>query len=350
MNTPTPTDREIAEELTSVLRSEAERVTPAPALQQILTRAHEEGPTKSTRRRGRGWLPVIGGVVATAGLIAAAILIFGPGEERTTLPPAESCAVKVHEGCPVELAVYFVTASGDQVHSAGVNVTSSGNVGLDAVQALLDTPSQRGYANYWHGYHTVPPDSGPIAEVNDVTHTGAVVTVDFDRPLTTDLADMQRSLAPTILQQLVFTVQSALRTYNPVEITINGEPAQQAFGMPLTNPGTHTVHTLSARLSQVEGIRPESPRQHETVTSPVKFTGQSTSFEANLRWEVTQNGHVVKQGHDMGGSNGLYGPYSITADLAPGDYTFKLWEPNQASGAEKWTDEFSVIYTDFTVK
>ena len=52
----------------------------------------------------------------------------------------------------------------------------------------------------------------------------------------------------------------------------------------------------------------------------------------------------------MGGGNGLYGPYSITADLAPGDYTFKLWEPNQASGAEAWAKELSVVYTDFTVK
>ena len=349
MNTPTPTDREIAEELTSVLRSEAERVTPAPALQQILTRAHEEGPTKSTRRHGRGWLPVIGGVVATAGLIAAAILIFAPGEERTTLPPAESCAVKIHKGCPVELAVYFAMTT-SQVHSAGVTVKSSGNVGLDAVQALLDAPSHDAYLNYWHGYRTIPPDSGPIAEVNDVTHTGAVVYVDFDRQLTTDLADLQRSLAPTIFQQLVLTVQSALRTSDPVMITVNGKPADEAFGYELANSGTHSWHALYANWSKVEGIRPESPRQHETVTSPVKFTGQSTTFEGSLLWEITQGGDVVKKGHDLGGSNGLYGPYSIRADLTPGDYTFKLWEPNQASGAEKWTDEFSVIFTDFTVK
>ena len=51
MNTPTPTDREIAEQLASVLRSEAERVTPQPALRQILTRAHEENPTRSVNKR-----------------------------------------------------------------------------------------------------------------------------------------------------------------------------------------------------------------------------------------------------------------------------------------------------------
>jgi immunoglobulin-like protein involved in spore germination/sporulation and spore germination protein len=350
MNTPTPTDREIAEKLASVLRSEAERVTPQPALRQILTRAHEENPTKSTPRRGRGWLPVIGGVVATAGLIAAAILIFSPGEEqRTTLPPAETCAVKVHEGCPVNLAVYFAMDTG-KVHSAGVTVTSSGNVGLDAVQALLSTPSHPAYNNYWHGYDTIPPDSGPIAKVNDVTHSQAVITVDFDRPLTTNLASMQSSLARTILNQLVFTAQSALRTYNPVVITIDGKPAKQAFGMPLTNPGTGTVHALSAPLTQVEGIRPESPRQHQAVTSPVTFTGQSTSFEGTLQWEITKNGEVVKKGHDKGGSNGIYGRYSITAKLAPGEYTFKLWEPNQASGAERWADQLSVIFTDFRVR
>ena len=179
MNTPTPTDREIAEELTSVLRSEAERVTPAPALQQILTRAHEEGPAKSTRRRGRGWLPVIGGVVATAGLIAAAILIFAPGEERTTLPPAESCAVKVHEGCPVDFALYLTGTDLMTLVGTDVQVKSSGNVGLDAVRALLQAKSTDTAVNPWHGWDTTPPDSGPIADVNSVTQNPGGVTVDL---------------------------------------------------------------------------------------------------------------------------------------------------------------------------
>ena len=344
MNTPMPTDREIAEELTSVLRSEAERVTPKPALQEILARAHEAGPTTSTRRRGGGWLPVIGGVVATAGLIAAAILIFGPGEEqRTTLPPAESCAAQVHEGCPVDLAVYFATSSGDQVHSAGVTVKSSGNVGLDAVRALLDTPSRNAFANYWHGYDLNPPDSGPIADVNDVTHADEQITVDFDRPLNSELADIQAGLAPMILQQLVLTVQSALHSDDPVVITVNGQPADEAFGAPLPGP-------LAADWSMVAGIRPRSPALGQTVTSPVTFTGRSTTSEGTIRWSITRAGEQVRHGFaTTGGSQGLYEPYEITVRLAPGDYTVKLWEDNTAGGPEAWTDEFSVVYTDFIV-
>lgn len=344
MTTPMPTDEEIAEELAAVLRSEAERVTPEPALQQILTRAHQAGPTKSTRRRG-GWLPVIGGAVATAGLAAAAIVIFAPDEQRSTTEPSVSCAVEVREGCPVELAVYWTQSSLDMVVSAPVTVTSSGNVGLDAVRALLDAESGNpAFVNVWHGFDTMPPDSGPIAEVNEVTHSDGLVTVDFDRPLTSDLASLQGdpSFPGPILQQLVLTVQSALRTDDPVQITVNGELADEAFGHPLTQP-------LQADRSVISGVRLEAPTQRETVTSPVEISGRSTSFEGNLLWEVTQDGDVVERGHTMGGAMGVYAPFSITVELVPGTYTVKIWEPNEASGSEAWSKELSVVYTDFTV-
>jgi hypothetical protein len=353
MNTPTPTDREIAEKLASVLRSEAERVTPQPALRQILTRAHEENPTKSTPRRGRGWLPVIGGVVATAGLIAAAILIFSPGEEqRTTLPPAESCAVKVHEGCPVNFALYLARTNLQTLVGTDAKVTSSGNVGLDAVQALLNAPSTETLVNPWHGYNAVRPDTGPIAKVIDVTQDPGSVTVDFDRPLTTDMTSLQGSAAigRRIIQQLVLTVQSALRTQSPITIAVDGKPADEAFGYQLHIQGTDAQQAQFAHWAWVEGIRPESPRPGQTMRSPVTISGQSSTNEANVRWEITKAGKLTKQGYTTGGGIGEYLPYSFRVKLAPGDYTVKLWEPNVASGPEASAGDLYVVYTDFRVR
>jgi hypothetical protein len=353
MTTPTPTDQEIAKGLTSVLRSEAERVTPEPALHQILTRAHETGRTKSIRRRWGGWLPVIGGVVATAGLAAAAIVIFAPDDQKATTEPAVSCAVEVREGCPVDLAVYWTNSGMDTLVSGNVRVTSSGDVGLDAVQALLDAKSNYPAAvNAWHGYNAVRPDTGPIAEVNKVTNGDDVVTVDFDRPLTTDLASLQGdpAVGRRIIQQLVLTVQSALRTDAPVVITVNGKPADEAFGVQLAIPGTDAYEAQFAHWEWVEGIRRESPTQGEVMRSPVTISGESSTNEGNVRWEITRAGKVVEEGHTTGGAPGEYLPFQFTVGLPPGDYTVKLWEPNLASGPEAWTDELWVVYTDFTVK
>jgi Immunoglobulin-like domain of bacterial spore germination/Sporulation and spore germination len=341
MTTPMPTDEEISEELAAVLRSEAERVTPEPALQQILTRAHQAGPTKSTRRRG-GWLPVIGGAAATAGLAAAAIVIFAPEEQRSTTDPAVSCAVEVRQGCPVELAVWYHSPGGDQLISGGFTVRSTGNVGVDAVEALLNGRIPR-FGNPWSGLGSGQPQ--PIAEVNDVTHADNVVTVDFDGPLSAS-ASMEGdggSFGELTLQQLVLTVQSALRTDDPVQITIEGTPATEAFGVPLSGP-------LQADWSLVSGIRPESPEQGSTVANPVTVTGQSSTLEATIQWSVERDGRVVDENFDTGGGLGEYFPYRFRLNLPPGDYTLKLWEENLASGAEAWTAELAVVYIDFTVE
>jgi Immunoglobulin-like domain of bacterial spore germination/Sporulation and spore germination len=352
MTTPPPSNQKIAEELSSVLRSEAERVTPEPALHRILTRAHEAGPTKSIRRRGGGWLPVIGGVVATAGLAAAAIVIFAPDDQKTATEPSVSCGIEVREGCPVDLAVYRLNSGTTALFSTDVTVESSGNVGLDAVQALLDAKSVGPVVNPWHGYNAVRPDTGPIAEVNDVTQADDFITVDFDRPLMTDLASFEGDprFGKLLIQQLVLTVQSALRTESPVMITVDGEPADEAFGVPLAIPGTDAFEAQFARWTWVEGIRRESPTQGEVMRSPVTISGTASTFEGTVVLSITQDGRQVRHGVDTAGTQGMYQPYRFTVNLPPGDYTLKLWEPNQASGAEAWADELWVVYTDFTVE
>lgn len=355
MTTPKPTDGEIAEELTSVLRSEAERVTPEPALHRILARAHEADTPKSTRRRGHGWLPIIGGVVATAGLVAAAILIFGPGQEKQpTPPPAKTCAVQVQAGCPVDLAVYLTRTDLTTLASVGITVKSSGDVGIDAVQALLQAKSSDTLVNPWNGWDTIPPDSGPIAEVTEVTHADAVIKIDFDRPPTTNMTNLQGEdprIGKVLIQQLVLTAQSALGTQDPVEIWVKGKPADQAFGVQLKNEGTDTYRTQSARWSWVEGIRPETPWQGQVTRSPVTVSGESSTNEGNVRWEITRDGQRVRQGSTMGGgAPAEYLPYRFQVELPPGDYTLKLWEPNAASGPEAWADELFVTYTAFRVR
>lgn len=345
MTPPMPTDHDLETELRAALRADAERITPEPALHHVLARAHAgDGPRRARQRRR--WLPTLAGAVATAGVVAAAVVFFAPSDDPTGPVEPPPCAVEVREGCPVDLAVYFLTPSTEDVVSASVTVTSSGDVGLDAVQTLLDTRSRGEFKNIWHGFDAMGQDAGPIAQVNEVTHADGVITTDFDRQLLSPLASVESSdptFAEVAVQQLVLTVQSALRTDDPVRITVNGEPASEAFGQPLSQP-------VQADWSLVAGIRPEAPQQDATVSSPLTITGTSDTFEGNVLWEVTRDGEIVREGYTSGGANGLYDSYRIRVELDPGDYTVKLWEPNQASGAEAWAAESSVTYTDFTVE
>jgi Immunoglobulin-like domain of bacterial spore germination/Sporulation and spore germination len=348
MSTSMPTDHEIERELERTLAAEAERATPDPALQRILARAHE-GKRPRTER-WRHWRPILAGAVATAGIAAAAVVIFAPSEEPKgpeTLQGPAPCAVEVREGCPVDLALSYLRSDLEATVSVGVTVTSSGNVGLDAVQALLDARSHYPAAvNPWHGYDTIPPDAGPIAEVNDVAHADGVVTVDFDRPLTSNLPSIQQSspeAGRAILQQLVRTVQSGLRTEDPVRITIDGEPAGEAFDIRLPD-------RIDVDAALIDGIRLEQPEQEATLASPVVVSGESTAFEGTISWSVTETGRQVRRSFTTGGANGKYAPFEFEIELPPGSYTLKLWAPNVASGAEAWTDELSVVYVDFTVE
>lgn len=255
--------------------------------------------------------------------------IVEPGRTTSTVAPGDK----------VQLAVYYVSPAGELV-SGGFTVTSTGDLGRDAVQALL-TGRQDGFGNAWSGLLNQPEQ---VAKLRSVTHQDGQVTVDFDRNLTGSASlEQEASFGELTVQQLVHTVQSALRTADPVLITVDGEPADTAFGVPLDGP-------VAADWSVVSGIRPQTPAQGATVSSPVEVTGESTTFEGNIVWQVERDGGVVDHGVTMGGANGEYAPYSFAVDLAPGDYMLKLWEGNPAGGREGLAPELSVVYVDFTVE
>jgi Immunoglobulin-like domain of bacterial spore germination/Sporulation and spore germination len=348
MNTPMPTDHEIEVELQALLRAEAEQVTPEPALHKILVRAHEADRGDAPTKRRRRWLPALAGAVATAGIAAVAIVVFAPSDDPSTPRPTPSNAVwpTPCDGCPLDLAVFYHTPSSNELISGSVTVESTGDVGVDAVNALLRGKVSL-LGNPWSGLASDQPM--PIAEVNSVTpsdlQANDPVTVDFDGPLSSSpsMEGPNSPFSKLTIQQLVLTVQSALRTNDPVLITINGEPAEEAFEVPLSGP-------IQANGSLVTGIRLTMPAQRTAVDSPVRIFGRSSTYEGNVLWEVTQDGEQVKEGFTTGGAPGTYGPFSIRVRLDPGMYTVKLWEPNAASGPEAWTDELSVVYVDILVE
>lgn len=94
-----------------------------------------------------------------------------------------------------------------------------------------------------------------------------------------------------------------------------------------------------------------SPLAGEEVTSPVTARGEGTAFEATLLYAVVAEGtaDVVAEGFTTAGANGEVGPWEITLDLAPGDYTLRVWEPDMSEGDAGSGGERNLVEVSFTV-
>ena len=91
--------------------------------------------------------------------------------------------------------------------------------------------------------------------------------------------------------------------------------------------------------SDLEDVTPviliESPLPGETVTSPIKVTGTSNTFEATMRLEV-RRGSQVLTGETVTATSGSgqRGTFSATLDVeaAPGPITLVAFEPSAENG------------------
>lgn len=351
--------------LRTALRERGDQIVPTPALPGILHRASR---TQAPRRR---WLPVGVAALATAGVLTGAVLILGPdvtdgpgergpvasesaqkpGADPTTNPTSEPSGdllgdpVTVEPGTEVLMALHVASGyRGGALISSEFAIDSSGDVGVDAVQALLEADPGEPFVNYWARLDA-DPSSAPM-RVRSVLVGDELVNVDFNRFLGVTCppgADCPRVDGQLALQQLVQTLHSALRTELPVRITVNGEPADEAFSQPLDG-------ALAADPSVAPGIRVTSPEQGATVSSPVVVSGESTSFEGNVVWQVWRDGDPVQQGFTTGGSMGAFAPFEFSVDLPRGGYTIAMWEENAAGDAEGLARRLSPVYLDVTVQ
>lgn len=344
--------------LREALRERGDQIRPTPALPGILHRAQRARGARSPWRR---WAPAAGIGIAAVGLVAGAVVVVSdtngrpdpsppvasePGPDDA--PPSDDGVVTAPVGSEIPMAIYSSasvagTPYGDIIGGEFV-VTSSGDVGIDAVNALLEQKAERQdfFCNLWSGLGDTPE---PVAGVTSVTHRDGVVTVDLDR----DVADPFPAASPVCaqgmqLQQLVHTVTSALRTDDPVLVTVDGEPAESVFGEPADRP-------VEADPSILRGIRPATPEQGAVVSGPVTVTGTSDTFEANVVVRAYQDGEEVAEAIGTAGMMGEYAPYELTLEgLEPGRYTLKTFTEDAGSGPESYAPIAYPVYTDITVE
>lgn len=186
-------------------------------------------------------------VVAVGALVvggAAVALQTGDTSPRTPRAvPANSPA----RPSKAEVVVYYLVDRAErpdgsfrpatQITSRTVTVDDTGDLGYDAVHALLTVePPEVGLSS---GFNFIDLDGLETIDVAEVRHRGDVVTIDFTQDPWDQYPTLDLCCSPdgeTVIQQLVHTAQDALDTDDPVGFMTNGEPVEGIWFHRLEGP------------------------------------------------------------------------------------------------------------------
>ncbi|MEU4290337.1 Gmad2 immunoglobulin-like domain-containing protein [Kribbella sp. NPDC026596] len=352
------------------LAEEADRIEPADALPEIRARAHAQRRPAARRP----WLMTVGAAaIGTAAAIGAFTVfngdqntandgdaVAGPGTTTTasrapssasvsptpspvaTLPPAtapEATTAPTERGKPEQVvkgALVPIYWLGDRAGTKSVIVGPkpstqarstvrlyrtwakvSGRPAVEAVRIMTSKqPGDPDYYSVWRG-----------AEVNTVTRSEGVVTVDFKELPATDL---DADTADVATQQLIYTVQGALHNSSePVQVTQRGRPGAKLFGQ------IDTTEPLSrAQAADVQAlVSIDSPAEGQTTASPVTIQGTANAFEATVNYQVTNLKTRKSTKSFVNTKEGLkFAPFLIELKLTPGPYQIDAYLISDADG------------------
>jgi hypothetical protein len=175
-------------------------------------------------------------------------------------------------------------------------------------------------------------------KVNSVTTVDGVATVD----LTLGRISLGSESEQRAIDQIVWTLTENDPTVTSVKFTVDGVVAESLAGhVDLTQP------FIRAPSYEVLASVWINLLDRSDVKNPVTISGSACTFEANVAWELTQNGDVIKTGSTT----------SATAcpdrsdwkvdlgELAAGNYVFKVSDLSAKDGSVVFADTkaFTVI-------
>jgi hypothetical protein len=261
----------------------------------------------------------IGWVVLAALLLAGCA---GTGEAEDRLPAPTLPTTVPADPAAAAVPVWFVgaTAAGDRLfrevralRDGGADDAPPDPVGTAVSAVLAGHTSDPDHRTDW-------PEGVRLR--SPVTHGNGVLTVDLA------VAGPLPGPAGLALQQLVYTVQSAAGSTDPVRVLVGGEPAETLLGeavdAPLTAADPYRVRALVEIDDPVDGVR---------VGSPVVVSGEAAVFEATLLWEVRAGGRVVEAGVAATTEGQRFAPYRFEVPLPAGDYEIVVSEDDPSDGA-----------------
>lgn len=244
-----------------------------------------------------------------------------PSDTAASPTPSESPSTETPIPIEGDVYVYYVMDDG---RAPRLYREQRPNIGMDpgtygVTAALSEKPADPDYSSPW------PAGT----ELLSYQVQADVATVDVSA-----FPKLGAEAENAAVQQLVYTVTANDKSVKQVRLLVNGKP-------PTSGHEDWSKPVARAPMLDVQGLLwVLSPRQGETVSSPVTFTGYGTAFEATVSWEVRRadSGLVVDQGTTMGGSNGEFGDFSWDCDLDPGSYEVRVFESSAEDGSPQHVD------------
>ena len=230
---------------------------------------------------------------------------------------------------PFTVAVYYV---GDTPHGPGLYREfhkSTGTTALDAALADATTvqPLDPDYRTDW------PAGIVESTAFDGVGSDGLIQITLADESVHDRPAGMSEAEAQIAVEQLIYTAQAAVQARAPVQFLLGENPIDQVFGVPTSEPLAQGKWDDVLSFMSVT-----APEEGATVSGSFEASGVASSFEANVQWQIIQNGEAVKTGFTTaaGWMDKLY-PWTTevdVSDLAPGTYTFVAMTDDPSGGAE----------------
>ena len=337
--------------LTDLVQDAAEMIEPTDRLAAIQARAAAE----TARQRTRAWLVAGGASLATAAAVATVALVGGlPGVDRAGQPdpadppsvstptalPSATESTKPDPGPGVAVPVYYVgdTPLGPRLYREFHRGDDADLLLAAAREATDGAPADPDYRTLWPGDLVTSVEASPDGEYS-VSLQGQAV-----ESLPPGMTPEEAQLA---IQALVYTIQGAGGSTDPVRFYAAGRPLIQLMGVDVGD-----AVTRAPQLDVLALVNVTTPEQGSTlIPGTITASGVASAFEATVPWEILDaTGNQVLQGFATaeGWAERLY-PWETEIDvsgLTPGDYVFvaRTDDPSagKGPGAFEDTKEFTI--------
>jgi Immunoglobulin-like domain of bacterial spore germination/Sporulation and spore germination len=302
--------------------------------------------TGSAGRR-RTWLITGAAGLATASAVAVALVVSGGLDGVGDPQPAEPTPAATIDGeMPSEQPTPSGTPKDPAPPRASVPVyylggTTTGVRLFREFHEVRTTDPALGALGEMFVDEPVDPDySSPWADGSralSVAHSGGLITVDLSAEAAR--ADVPADTAQLMSQQLVYTVQGALQSTDPVRVLVEGEPAADLLGVPITSPMERADPLQVQALTWIT-----SPAERATVDRTFTVDGIAAAFEAQVDWQLLRGSAVVQEGLAMTAEGQAFSAYSFTvSNVAPGTYTVRVFQASPEDGSRQFVDSKAVI-------
>jgi len=270
-----------------------------------------------------------------------------PAPSASATVPVQSPSAATGAGTQVALPAYFVGASsgtGDRFGlyrefvrtavPAGATPAQRAKAAIEVAMNAQPFTNDKLYIQPWSG-----------TSVQDVS-VDKLITITLSGSGSSSFTKEQTRLA---VQELVWTAQAAIgKGTIPVKFVV-ADGSATLFG---TYPTAQT-YNRPAKALQYQDLAPiwiTSPAREHVFTSgaSVVATGESCAFEATTQWQLKKSGAAIRSGVTTASSVcPLRGTWQVKLGaLAPGDYTFRMFEVSAQDGQGLVAD----ASTPFTVK